>query len=150
LKMAGLARPAASVSILVAFWAARERTPVRENLFLLALPLVLLFSVAPLVLNLLVRCRVCGLRLMGSKASRQVAGDRRAKWIADLEACPVCGDDGHARDASKTRWLASGVILEVQYWTVRRVTLAFLLVALIGGGGLYIGRSYRVPPRGLH
>src|SRR5215475_12050690 len=103
-----LAFPAASACFLLAIWAVRDRTPSREHLFLLAVPLALALSIAPLVLNSFVRCRVCGVRVLGSNASRALPSHRRQRWLEDLENCPVCGDDGHATRESRARWLASG------------------------------------------
>ena len=142
-----LAFPAASACYLVAIWAVWDRTPAREYLFLLAIPLAMALSIAPLVLNSLVRCRVCGVRVWGCNAARALPSHRRQRWIEELETCPVCGDDGHATPEGQTRWLASGATSEAPYWTTRRVTLAVLVIVLVGGGGLYFGTSYRVPGR---
>jgi hypothetical protein len=144
-SMAGAALPAASLSYLVVFWALSERTPFRQGVFLFMTPVAMLLSVAPLILHPLVRCRVCGLRLLGSTAARQVAASHRREWIASIEACPLCGDDGSASVSSRNHWLASGKTLETQYWTLRRTILALLILVLIGGGGFYFGASYTVP-----
>jgi hypothetical protein len=139
-----LAFPAASACYLLAVWALRERTPAREYLFLLAVPLAVALSIAPLVLNSLVRCRVCGVRVWGCKAARALPSHRRQRWIEELKACPACGDDGHATHESEMRWLASGGAPEAPYWTTRRVMLAVLVIVLVGGGSLYFATSYRV------
>jgi hypothetical protein len=146
-KAASLAMPAAWLCFLLAIWASSERTPARVRLFLLLVPLASLLSLTPLLLNPLVRCRVCGLRLWGCQAARSLPRSSRQQWLETLEACPACGDDGRATHDSRARWLASGAEGEIPYWTKRRVTIAVLLALLIAGGGFYRGASYGVPAR---
>ena len=145
-KVARLSMPAAYLCYLVAIWSLGERTPAREWLFLLLVPLALALSIAPLVLNPLVRCQVCGLRVWGCQAARSLPRHSRQQWITALKACPRCGDDGRANPESRARWLASGAERETPYWTTRRATIAVLLALLIAGGDFYYGASYRVAP----
>jgi hypothetical protein len=83
-----------------------------------------------LVLRSLVRCRVCGLRLPSSSRARDL-GAEKWRWIDSLDACPVCGDDGRARDESRKGWVSSGAVGEVPYWSSGRVVIAVLITAAI-------------------
>jgi hypothetical protein len=77
-----------------------------------------------------IRCRVCGLRL-GSCAEARRRGWRKWLWAATLEACPVCGDDGAASEASRLRWLEGGALREPAYWSRQRVLAALVAAAAI-------------------
>lgn len=46
-------------------------------------------------LPFLIRCRVCGLRMMMSEEARTLPRGYRAEMLRSMEVCPVCRDDGH-------------------------------------------------------
>jgi len=91
-----------------------------------------------LLLRSFVRCRVCGLRVASCAQARGLRACKWA-WVASLEECPVCGDDGTASRSSRDRWLASGGVGEPPYWSWRRVTLAVLVVVAIIGSAIAVG-----------
>jgi hypothetical protein len=96
-------------------------------------------------LRALVRCRVCGLRLASCSQARTI-GSRKWLWVATLDACPVCGDDGSASPESRTRWRDSGLPAEAPYWSWKRIAIAILLAVIIAGAGVWYGASYRPNP----
>ena len=81
------------------------------------------------VLRGMVRCRVCGLHLSSSVEAR-LLGARKWAWIAGLDECPVCRDDGTAMPESRSRWEQSGGHAEEPYWSWNRVILAVVILAL--------------------
>jgi hypothetical protein len=85
-------------------------------------------GVAVLLLRAAVRCGVCGLRLSSCAAARE-SGSRKWLWLATLDACPVCGDDGTATAAAKARWTENCGQGEPAYWGSPRLILALLIVA---------------------
>ena len=119
--------------IAVSFFAASRysgtqlpRWPVR--LFSAGMVASVPIGVAVFLLHASVRCRVCGLRISSCAEARRI-GWRKWLWAATLEACPVCGDDGAASEASRLRWLESGALREPAYWSRKRVLTAVLVAA---------------------
>jgi hypothetical protein len=84
------------------------------------------------------RCQVCGLRLHTSAAALSLPQSRRLAWLAALDSCPVCGDDGRATTDSRARWRDSGSIAEPAYWSIRRVLIAILMTLICVGGGIMV------------
>ena len=103
----------------------------------------------PLVVSyysvMLIRCRVCGLRLSVSKAALNLPTWDRVGWLRSLESCPECGDDGRATREAKEDWRRSGRVVEGAYWTRTRIVLALLLTLILAGGGFAIGILQRHP-----
>jgi len=91
-----------------------------------------------LLLRSRIRCRVCGLDPWTCRKALQVTRSLRMLWLAALEVCPVCGDDGSATPDATARWLSSGGTPEQPYWTSRRVVVALLLGVGCVGGGLVV------------
>ncbi len=85
-----------------------------------------------------IRCRVCGLNLHTSRTAVQLPRVDRIPWMATLEECPVCGNDGSASQDSRAEWLESGAVAESPYWSRRRVALAIALVLGFLGGGMLV------------
>ena len=85
-----------------------------------------------------VRCPVCRTNVNRSRAALTISSIRRRQWLAQLEACPVCGDDGSATPESRQEWLAAGAPREPGYWSRRRVGLALLFTGLFIGGGILV------------
>jgi hypothetical protein len=83
------------------------------------------------VLPLSIRCRVCGLRLATSSMMRRINTLKQGRYLMDLKACPICGDDGRATHESRRRWVASGSPREAPYWSARRLGLALLAIVAI-------------------
>jgi len=120
----------AGVALLVAWF------PFKWHFALLASSL--LFLPAGFVLPMLIRCRICGLRLRTSRAMlEQPIGDRET-WLSLLEACPVCDDDGRATSEAYVAWSASGRASERPYWSWNRLFVGLLLVAVFVIGGVAI------------
>ena len=109
-----------------------------------AIPLGFLAFTANLVLPLTIRCRVCGLQLETCVAARNLARDRRLQWMESRDACPVCHDDGSARDEARAAWRMSGVPPEEPYWSATRLILAIAAACAFIGGALWFGSRYRV------
>jgi hypothetical protein len=100
--------------------------------------LAFVFLGASLTMPLLVRCQVCGLHLQTSTMARSLSQGDRSRWVEDLEACPVCEDDGRAMPESRTQWVNSGASKERPYWSSARVLLAVILAFLLLAGSLLI------------
>src|SRR2546425_374739 len=88
---ARLAIPAASLaylgfSTLLRSPGGRARQPDVETITMLLVLLFFGLGLAPLILLGLVKCRVCGLRMMGSSIARGMSRVARRRWIAALEA----------------------------------------------------------------
>jgi hypothetical protein len=64
----------------------------------------------------------------------------RSDWLAALQACPVCGDDGSATEVAVRAWQASGRLAERPYWSSRRILLAVLGAILVVSIGVVVGR----------
>jgi hypothetical protein len=148
---ARLAIPAAGLaylgfSTLLRSPGGRARQPDVETLSLLLVLLFFGLGLAPLTLLGLVRCRVCRLRMMGSSLARGLSRVARRRWIATLEACPVCGDDGRATPESRARWLASGIPAEPPYWSGKRIALAILVASIVLGALMLLGELDHVGP----
>jgi hypothetical protein len=124
----------------------RARQPDIETFTMLLVPVFFGLGLAPLILLGLVRCRVCGLRMMGSSIARGMSRVARRRWIAALEACPVCGDDGRATPESRARWLVSGIPAEPPYWSGRRIALAILVASVVLGALMLLGELNRIRP----
>jgi hypothetical protein len=101
-------------------------------------------GLASFLLPKFIWCRVCGLHLESCSAARAIPEADRAEWLASLEACPSCGNDGYATSSSRVRWLSSGSQAESPYWSWTRMGMALLLGALVLGGFLLIAGRYRV------
>ena len=84
------------------------------------------------------RCRICRVNVHRCRTALSVPSSRRRAWLAELEACPVCGDDGLATPESKQRWLEAGAPREPRYWSKRRATLALLFAVIFVGGGILV------------
>jgi len=97
---------------------------------------------SPVIITLL-RCRVCGLHVMTSAAARARPRREREAWLIELEACPVCGDDGSGSDTERSRWLASGRGLEEPYWSWQRLLVALLGTLVLLAGSIYVGSQVR-------
>ena len=123
-RAARLAIPAASLAYLgfttLLRTGGRARQPAIETLAMLLLFLFFGLALTPFILQGLVRCRVCGLRMMGSSIARGMSRPARRRWIEALDVCPVCSDDGRATPGSKGQWLASGLAAEPPYWSAKR------------------------------
>ena len=92
--------------------------------------LSLLLAFVGFVVRARIRCNVCGLNLPSSTEAR-AAGSRRWRWIASLETCPICGDDGSATPESHTRWQESGRPKEEPYWSLGRVLIVIVAIAVM-------------------
>jgi len=102
-----------------------------------AATIILMLSVPVAVIGYLVRarvhCKVCGLN-MPSCVEARVAGSRRWEWLANLEMCPVCGDDGSASPEGHARWRAEGGRKEAPYWNSARVAVALAAIVVVLAG----------------
>lgn len=111
---------------------ATDRGPMQS-----AATVVLMFSVPVAVGGYFVRarvhCKVCGLNLPSCVEAR-VAGSRRWEWIANLEGCPICGDDGSASAESHARWRDEGRPPEEPYWNPTRVAVAIAAIVMVLAG----------------
>jgi hypothetical protein len=96
------------------------------------------FLLASVVLPLLIRCRVCGLRLETSATARSLSYADRSSWVERLEACPVCEDDGRGTPESRTQWLNSGKPPERAYWSVARLLVAVLLAVILLAASFFV------------
>lgn len=106
---------------------------------LVMLALAALGRIAGLVLPLLVQCRVCGVQLGTCSVARSTPWHARSDWLAALQACPVCGDDGRATLEAVRAWQASGRVAEHPYWSGRRMLLAILAAILVVSIGVVVG-----------
>jgi hypothetical protein len=77
-----------------------------------------------------IRCHVCGLNIPSCVEAR-VAGSRRWEWVAALEVCPSCEDDGTASPESQARWRESGRQAEDPYWNLSRVAIVIAAIAIM-------------------
>ena len=94
------------------------------------LMLSLLVAVVGYAVRARLHCHVCGLN-MPSCVEARVAGSRRWQWIATLEVCPVCGDDGSASPESHERWREGGRRIEEPYWSFARVALVIVAIVIM-------------------
>lgn len=116
---------------------------LRELWVLFVLGLIMLL--VNLVFPLLIRCRVCGLHLESSTAARSRARSDRLKWVASLDSCPACGDNG-ASSPSTPACERLTISRERPYWSIRRILTASFLTLLLLGSAVAIGALYRVRP----
>lgn len=126
-------------------WDPGHRTKWMDTVLTLASLASLAGAAVGTLLQWSIRCAVCGLRLTSSSAAR-LAGSQKWAWLAALEECPVCFDDGSAEASGATQWKSKGAIQEEPYWTARRLLFATLLALAVVGGGVYLGASYRLTP----
>jgi hypothetical protein len=132
----------ASWFLLMGLFGGRDTPRWLTAVFAAGLVLSLAYAGVVAILRAFVRCRVCGLRVASCGEARVLAG-RKWAWVASLEACPVCGDDGRASPESRSRWLQSGSSPEPPYWSRQRIAIAVLLTLLLAGGGWWYGASWR-------
>jgi hypothetical protein len=102
------------------------------------------------VLPLVVRCRVCGLRVNGCEEALRFSRGDRLLWVYALQTCPRCRDNGlalpDAREAWKQEPWAPSAMFQPAYWNRRRMTIAAL--AMIGLLVVVeLAGRYRVGPR---
>jgi hypothetical protein len=64
--------------------------------------------------------------------------------MESIQECPVCGDDGRASLVSRAAWHSKGVGSEQAYWSSVRILLGLIAAILLLGGGMFLGRLYRV------
>ena len=109
-----------------------QRGPVQS-----AATVILMLSLPVAAIGYIVRarvhCKVCGLN-MPSCVEARVAGSRRWEWLASLEACPICGDDGSASPEGHARWRDGGRRKEEPYWNLTRVTMAIAAIVAVFAG----------------
>jgi hypothetical protein len=136
--------------VLLASWmftepARYKQSALREWWLAAAIISVLMSNVLVLVLRRLVRCQVCGLHLASCARAREL-GYRKWSWVARLEACPVCGDDGSASASVRAQWASKDTPAEDPYWSPTRLAVALLLAALLLIASIWYGSSYRPNP----
>jgi hypothetical protein len=115
---------------------------IREFPSLLLIGVVLALAAAGLPLS--VQCRVCGLHLWESSWARRLPRRHRLAWVASVECCPQCCDDGRAAGPSRQRWREAGAPAERHYWSLRRVASVMLIALLIAAGILVFQAYYRL------
>lgn len=112
--------------------------------FLVVLGLGIGFS--NIVLPILVRCRVCGVRVNEEEPARSLSHGDRLAFLYELQRCPRCGDEGSALPAARDAWKREPRGPYPTYWNGRRISLAILAVFIMLVAVELVGRFARAGP----
>jgi len=89
----------------------------------------------------LVWCQVCRLHMESSSMARALPDHDRSRWLAGLDRCPACGDDGTATAESRAAWAALGMTPEPAYWSLTRLLwVVVFTMAMMAACQVYVRR----------